>query len=106
MDQAVVDTSRLFVELGCAIVGLAVLARVANRWGFSAIPLYLLAGEYGASVFSFVKMSLGDDARQVNVVKIDPEVAAAWSTRFKKLKECVEQKDTDRARKLLASKEF
>ena len=44
MDQAVVDTSRLFVELGCAIVGLAVLARVANRWGFSAIPLYLLAG--------------------------------------------------------------
>jgi len=39
-----VDTSRLFVELGCAIVGLAVLARIANRWGFSAIPLYLLAG--------------------------------------------------------------
>ena len=38
------DTSRLFVELGCAIVGLAVLARIANRWGFSAIPLYLLAG--------------------------------------------------------------
>lgn len=27
-----------------AIVGLAVLARLANRWGFSAIPLYLLAG--------------------------------------------------------------
>ncbi|MCX6625053.1 MAG: cation:proton antiporter [Acidobacteria bacterium] len=44
MDQATVDTSRLFVELGCAIVGLAVLARIANRWGFSAIPLYLLAG--------------------------------------------------------------
>jgi monovalent cation:H+ antiporter-2, CPA2 family len=38
------DTSRLFIELGCAIVGLAVLARVANRFGFSAIPLYLLAG--------------------------------------------------------------
>jgi CPA2 family monovalent cation:H+ antiporter-2 len=38
------DTSRLFVELGAAIVGLAILARVANRWGFSAIPLYLLAG--------------------------------------------------------------
>jgi monovalent cation:H+ antiporter-2, CPA2 family len=38
------DTSRLFIELGCAIVGLAVLARIANRWGFSAIPLYLLAG--------------------------------------------------------------
>ncbi len=38
------DLSRLFVELGAAIVGLAVLARLANRWGLSAIPLYLLAG--------------------------------------------------------------
>jgi CPA2 family monovalent cation:H+ antiporter-2 len=38
------DISLLFIELGCAIVGLAVLARGANRWGFSAIPLYLLAG--------------------------------------------------------------
>ena len=38
------DSSLLFIELGCAIVGLAVLARGANRWGFSAIPLYLLAG--------------------------------------------------------------
>jgi CPA2 family monovalent cation:H+ antiporter-2 len=44
MHTATLDTSRLFVELGCAIVGLAVLARLANRWGFSAIPLYLLAG--------------------------------------------------------------
>lgn len=33
-----------FIELGCAVIGLAVLARVASRWGFSAIPLYLLAG--------------------------------------------------------------
>ncbi|MBC7926343.1 MAG: cation:proton antiporter [Bryobacteraceae bacterium] len=38
------DSSLLFVELGAAIVGLAVLTRVASRWGFSAIPLYLLAG--------------------------------------------------------------
>ena len=38
------DTAQLFVELGCAIVGLAVLARIANRFAFSAIPLYLLAG--------------------------------------------------------------
>jgi len=44
MLETTLDSSRLFVELGCAIVGLAVLARVANRWGFSAIPLYLLAG--------------------------------------------------------------
>lgn len=36
--------SLVFIELGAAVVGLAVLARLANRWGFSAIPLYLLAG--------------------------------------------------------------
>jgi CPA2 family monovalent cation:H+ antiporter-2 len=36
--------SQLFVEIGTAIILLAILARVANRWGFSAIPLYLLAG--------------------------------------------------------------
>jgi CPA2 family monovalent cation:H+ antiporter-2 len=33
-----------FIELGCTVIGLAILARVANRWAFSAIPLYLLAG--------------------------------------------------------------
>lgn len=38
------DISRLFVELGGAIIGLAILARIASRLGFSAIPLYLLAG--------------------------------------------------------------
>src|SRR5437899_2997700 len=36
--------SLIFIELGAAVVGLAVLARIASRWGFSAIPLYLLAG--------------------------------------------------------------
>jgi CPA2 family monovalent cation:H+ antiporter-2 len=38
------DVSFVFIELGLVIVGLAVLARLARRWGFSAIPLYLLAG--------------------------------------------------------------
>jgi CPA2 family monovalent cation:H+ antiporter-2 len=38
------NASFLFMELGVVVVGLAVLARVANRVGFSAIPLYLLAG--------------------------------------------------------------
>jgi CPA2 family monovalent cation:H+ antiporter-2 len=38
------DVSRLFVEIGAAIILLAILARLANRIGFSAIPLYLLAG--------------------------------------------------------------
>jgi monovalent cation:H+ antiporter-2, CPA2 family len=44
MDQTAGDASRLFIELGCAILGLALLARIANRFGFSAIPLYLVAG--------------------------------------------------------------
>src|SRR5215467_3616195 len=38
------DASTIFLELGAAILGLAVLARIANRLGFSAIPLYLVAG--------------------------------------------------------------
>src|ERR1700748_679022 len=37
-------STRLFVELGAAVILLALLARLANRWGFSAIPLYLLLG--------------------------------------------------------------
>ncbi|HET8580659.1 MAG TPA: cation:proton antiporter [Nitrospiraceae bacterium] len=36
--------SFIFIELGAAVIGLAVLARLASRWGFSAIPLYLLGG--------------------------------------------------------------
>jgi CPA2 family monovalent cation:H+ antiporter-2 len=38
------DFSLVFIELGLAIMGLAVLARVAARFGFSSIPLYLIAG--------------------------------------------------------------
>lgn len=38
------DFSAVFIELGLAVVGLALLARLASRWSFSAIPLYLLAG--------------------------------------------------------------
>lgn len=38
------NISLVFIELGIAIIGLAVLARLASRWGFSAIPLYLIAG--------------------------------------------------------------
>jgi CPA2 family monovalent cation:H+ antiporter-2 len=34
----------VFIELGAAVIGLAVLARLAHRLGFSAIPLYLLGG--------------------------------------------------------------
>lgn len=38
------DLSLVFIELGAAIVGLAILTRLASRFGFSTIPLYLLAG--------------------------------------------------------------
>ena len=38
------NVSLIFIELGLAVIGLALLARLASRWGFSAIPLYLLAG--------------------------------------------------------------
>ena len=38
------NVSWFFIELGAVVIGLAVLARLANRLGFPAIPLYLLAG--------------------------------------------------------------
>src|SRR5882672_10828789 len=44
MDSTTHDLSHVLIELGLVVIGLAVLARIANRWGFSAIPLYLLAG--------------------------------------------------------------
>ncbi len=34
----------VFIELGAAVIGLALLARLAHRIGLSAIPLYLLGG--------------------------------------------------------------
>ena len=44
MDAATLDLSRVLIELGLIVVSLAILARIASRWGFSSIPLYLLAG--------------------------------------------------------------
>jgi CPA2 family monovalent cation:H+ antiporter-2 len=38
------NSSKVFMELGAVAIGLALLARLAHRWGFSAIPLYLLGG--------------------------------------------------------------
>ena len=43
-NRNVKDISLVFIELGLAIIGLAILTRLASRIGFSAIPLYLLAG--------------------------------------------------------------
>jgi CPA2 family monovalent cation:H+ antiporter-2 len=44
MADAALDSSLRFIELGAAIIGLAILARFADRLGISAVPLYLLAG--------------------------------------------------------------
>ncbi|MBA0049710.1 cation:proton antiporter [Streptomyces sp. AJS327] len=38
------DTTALLIELGAIILALGILGRLAGRIGFSAIPLYLLAG--------------------------------------------------------------
>ena len=38
------QSSRVLIELGVVIVGLAILARLASRLAIPAIPLYLLAG--------------------------------------------------------------
>jgi monovalent cation:H+ antiporter-2, CPA2 family len=38
------DLSLIFIELGVIVIGLALISRLAIRWSFSAIPLYLLAG--------------------------------------------------------------
>ena len=44
MNSGTHDLSHVLIELGLVVIGLAILARIASRWGFSAIPLYLLAG--------------------------------------------------------------
>ena len=38
------NTPLAFIELGVAAIGLAILARIADRIGIPPIPLYLLAG--------------------------------------------------------------
>jgi CPA2 family monovalent cation:H+ antiporter-2 len=38
------DVSWVFIELGAAVIGVAVLARLAHQFGLSSIPLYLLGG--------------------------------------------------------------
>jgi len=54
------DLSRVLIELGLVVIGLAILARIASRWGFSAIPLYLLAGlAFGNGGLSPLKVSAG-----------------------------------------------
>jgi len=60
MDSTTHDLSHVLIELGLVVIGLAILARIASRWGFSAIPLYLLAGlAFGNGGLSPLKMSAG-----------------------------------------------
>jgi CPA2 family monovalent cation:H+ antiporter-2 len=60
MDSAPYDLSRVLIELGLIVVSLAVLARIASRWGFSAIPLYLLAGlAFGKGGLAPLNLSAG-----------------------------------------------
>jgi K+:H+ antiporter subunit KhtU len=52
------DTSLLLIELGVIVVGLATLGRVAHRFGFSTIPLYLVAGlAFGTGGFAPIQFS-------------------------------------------------
>jgi monovalent cation:H+ antiporter-2, CPA2 family len=60
MDSTTHDLSRVLIELGLIVVSLAILARIASRWGFSAIPLYLLAGlAFGNGGLAPLKLSAG-----------------------------------------------
>ncbi len=57
---AAYDSSLLFMELGAVVAGLAGLARIASRWAFSAIPLYLVAGLcFGHGGFAPLRLSEG-----------------------------------------------
>lgn len=57
------------IELGLVIVGLAVLARIAVRTGFSPIPLYLLAGlVFGAVAEPSVSENFIEIGAQIGVI--------------------------------------
>ena len=55
------DVAWVFIELGAAVFGLAILTRLAHRLGFSSIPLYLLGGLAFGRLF--IKIVLGQTLR-------------------------------------------
>jgi CPA2 family monovalent cation:H+ antiporter-2 len=60
MDSTTQDLARVLIELGLIVVSLAILARIASRAGFSAIPLYLLAGlAFGKGGLAPLNLSAG-----------------------------------------------
>jgi len=62
------EFSLIFIELGLIFVGLAVLARIATRFGFSSIPLYLIAG------LAFGKGGLAPVHLSQNFIQIGAEI--------------------------------
>ncbi len=62
------DVSLVLIELGAVVVGLALLTRIANRFAFSAIPLYLLAG-LALGKGGLIPLTLSE-----NVVRIGSEI--------------------------------
>ncbi len=62
------DLSLILIELGAVVLGLALLTRLANRFAFSAIPLYLLAG------LALGKGGLIPFTLSENVVRIGSEI--------------------------------
>ena len=80
------------IELGLVIVGLAVLARIAVRTGFSPIPLYLLAGLIlGAVAEPSVSENFIELGAQIGVILLlfmlgleytGPELTASLRTGF------------------------
>ena len=68
IDGGAYDLSLVMIELGAVVVGLAILTRLANRFAFSAIPLYLLAG-LALGKGGLIPLTLSDD-----FVKIGSEI--------------------------------
>ncbi len=63
------EIASALIELGLVIVGLAVLARIAVRTGFSPIPLYLLAGlVFGAVAEPSVSENFIELGAQIGVI--------------------------------------
>ena len=62
------DFSLLLIELGAVVLGLALLTRLANRFAFSAIPLYLLAG-LALGKGGLIPLTIGD-----NFVRMGSEI--------------------------------
>jgi hypothetical protein len=76
------DVSLVFIELGAAVIGLAVLARLAHRFGFSAIPLYLLGGlAFGNGVYCRCNSARSSFTSGPRLVSFSCFSCLVWNTR-------------------------